>query len=244
MISTGTVANAAGAAATDPATMPASAERPPRLAAEIAGCLEQRARHALETGPDRQDHVRQPQVGEDDPHTHVAGLRNGRAQRLEDPIDDAVVGEHRSPRIDLDQVAGPQRHQYARDEQRLGPRARDPGHEHRDRERDDHVRDRHERRDRDGSEDDRAIDRLVDDRLEVVERQGLDEQAGEFVQPPERGDQQDRQRAEVDDAEPAHRRHEQRGGAHAWAPPRCSRKARPSACHQPLIAVQACTHCG
>ena len=70
---------------------------------------------------------------------------------------------------------------------------------------------------RDGAPDDVAVDRFVDQRFEVFEAESLDHFAAERVDRPEGGDQQDRQRAEVADHQPADRAGEQRPHLQAGA---------------------------
>ena len=102
---------------------------------------------------------------------------------------------------------------------------------------------------------DRPVDGLVDEGLEVVEAEGLADLAAERVDAPERGDQQDRERAEVADDQPADRAGEQGadlqpgaameevGEPAAHRPLRRRRASAPAASTDasdyPLISVQA-----
>ena len=103
--------------------------------------------------------------------------------------------------------------------------------------------------------DDVAVDRFVDERFEVFEAEALDQLAAERVDGPEGGDQQDRERAQVADDQPADRAGQQRPDLEAGAaveevgepvahrPPLRDRlsRHRSRAADQPLIEVQAWT---
>ena len=115
--------------------------------AKVGRRFEQRVRNALEAGVDGQDHVRQPQVAEHQPRVADLGqARTGHAERRERPVDQAVALQDDPPRVDLDQVRGPQRNEHGDDEQATLARRRDARHVVRDRNRQQRVGDRHQDR--------------------------------------------------------------------------------------------------
>ena len=97
----------------------------------------------LEPGVDRQDHVRQPEVREDEPGAGDRVARAAEPEGLEEPVEHPVLGEDDPPRVDLHEVARPERDED-RDDQQV-PRARrdEARHRVRDREGEDRARDRH-----------------------------------------------------------------------------------------------------
>ena len=141
---------------------------------------------------------------------------------LERPVEDPVLGEDRAPRVDLHEVARPQRHQHR--DQRAALRVRGVA--------------TLAMKNAIGNAISAsvtvtaaaiatvrsaivAVDVAVPQRLEVVEREAVDDLAAERVEVPERRDEQDRERAEVRDAEPAERPRQQQTRAAAGAGP-CS----------------------
>ena len=92
----------------------------PRPAAEVRRGLEERGRDPLQARVDRQDHVRQPEVAQHEPG--VGESRRGPGPSMpngcEAPVEEAVALEDRPPRVDLDEVGRPERHQDRDDEQR------------------------------------------------------------------------------------------------------------------------------
>ncbi|MNT63246.1 hypothetical protein D3C72_2010460 [compost metagenome] len=105
-----------------------------RRAAEIGGRLDQVGRHALEGCLDRQDHEGQPDVDEDDEGAGIAdrervaaddgerqpGIEQPQQMQLsQEPGDDAFLGQNQLPRIDLDEIARPERQHDAEIEQHL-----------------------------------------------------------------------------------------------------------------------------
>ena len=87
--------------------------------------------------------------------------------------------------------------------------AGDLGHEEGDREGEQRVGDGDERGDPDRAEGDPPVDVVLPQQLEVVERRLLDDLAAEVVELPEGRDEEDDERAEVGDGEPAQRPAEQ-----------------------------------
>ncbi len=104
----------------------------------------------------------------------------------------------------LDEVCGPERHQHGDNEHTAHRRLRDLCHVEGDREREQDVRDRDKSRDHHRPARDRAVDRLGDDVLVVVERERLLDLAAQLTQRPEGRDEQNGKRAEVAHDEPAH----------------------------------------
>ncbi len=117
-------------------------------------------------------------------------------------------------------------------------------------------RERCRRRDEDGHLDrppgDVTVDGLLEDALEVLERERVDDLAREGVRVPERREEQDEQRAEVDDQQPRERQREERGEPHARMPEEERREPPPRGTPgrrldvrsraqriSPLISVQA-----
>ncbi len=127
-----------------------AAQRPAAVAAEIARRLDVGVGDPLERRVDRQDHERQPDVGEDEPDgdVRVADVRGRQPELLQRPVEDAVVVEDQPPRVDAREVARPERQQHEHEERRADARRREPRHEVRERERDDRVGDRHRGGDR------------------------------------------------------------------------------------------------
>src|SRR4029450_12988892 len=60
-----------------------------------------------------------------------------------------------------------------------------------------------------------SVPGALEERPEVVEREGVDDLGGELVRLPERGEQEDEERAEVDEEEPGERRREEPADAQA-----------------------------
>ena len=126
-------------------------------------------------------------------------------QLLEQPGEDAFLGEDQLPGVDLDQIARPQRQHDAEIEQRLPFAARIARRVVGDREGDDRRGERDHRRHRHGADDDVEVRRPQ--QLAIgLERELAVDQAGELVDREEALQQQREQRAEIDDAEPQHRR--------------------------------------
>ena len=128
---------------------------------------------------------------------------------MQGPVQYPARGQDHAPGVDLDQVARPQRHQHRDDQNGLARAARHLGHVEGDREGQEHVGDRDGGRDGDRAQGNRPVHRLVDERLEVVQREGLGHLAGERVDVPERRCEQDRQRPQVADHQPAKRARQQ-----------------------------------
>ena len=139
-----------------------------RLRAQVLGGGEERVRDPLEPRVDRDDHERQPEVGEhqEDPD-QVVGRRDP------DRAEEAAAGHDRAPDVDLHEVARPERHQDRDDQRPPHLRRRHLRHEEGDREGEQRVHDGDRGGDADGPRDDRPVGRLRDERLEVVERERL-----------------------------------------------------------------------
>ena len=115
----------------DPATMPGSASGSTTVAqraelprAEVGRRLDQRVGDALERRVHRDDHERQPDVGEHQPHrgVRVADVRLGQADVPERPVERPALGEDHDPRVDARQVARPQRQQHRHEQRGCAPR--------------------------------------------------------------------------------------------------------------------------
>ncbi len=91
--------------------------------AQVVGGVDQGVGDPLQAGVDGQDHVGQPQVGEDQPHGHRTETRPFAPDRAEHPVENPFLGQDVPPGVDLDHVAGPQRQQHGDDEGPPGPRA-------------------------------------------------------------------------------------------------------------------------
>ncbi len=108
----------------------------------------------------------------------------------------------------------------------------DAGHVVRDREREHRARDRDGGGHRDRPEGDAAVDRLRSgSSWKFFERRLVHDLGRERVELPERGDEHDRERAEVADDEPSHRPRQERTESHARMPVQVRRElpARPRA---------------
>ena len=174
------------------------------------------------------------------------------AERLDEPLEDSVLREHRTPRVCLDQIRSPERCEHRDDEDALHPRRRDLRHVERDGQRERDVDERDEQGDADGAQGHRLVERAGEHRDDVVEGPGLADLAREAVDRPERRHEQQHERHDVDESEPEQRRAEQQRESH----PRMGRKeggARPrrsatraelrgSRRHQPLISCHASVH--
>ena len=187
------------------------AECRPRLGPEVGRGLEQRTGDPLEPGVDRQDHVRQPQVAEHEPRVRqLVEPGAGDAERAEDPGQKTVSLEDRAPGVRLHQVRRPERQQHGHDQRPALPRRGDAGHVVGDREGEQRIGQGDRHRDPDRPQRDGAVDRVAEDLVErlqrPVERSHL---AGEGILRPEGVHQQDEQRAEVDDHDPAERDEEE-----------------------------------
>ena len=188
---------------------PAEGRAGPR--AEVAGRLEERRRDPLEPGVDRQDHERQPDVAEHDRDGDVARIEDDARDPdlLERPFERPAPGEDHAPRVHADEVARPQRQQHEHEHHGARARAGGAGHVVRDGEGEDRVDDRDQRRHPDGPERDRPVDGVGEQLLEVLERELVGHRRRQRVQVPEGRHEQHDQRAEVDEAEPAHRRRQE-----------------------------------
>ncbi len=145
----------------------------------------------------------------------------------EPPVQHPVVGEDQQPRVDPGQVAGPQRQQDRHVQQGAGPRRRDPRHVVGERERDDGVDHGDSGRHPDGAQHDAAVGRVPEDQREVADVPDPLDVGGEGVDPPERRDEQDRQRGQVDQHEPGQRGRQQQGGPRPRPAPERGRDAGP-----------------
>ena len=143
---------------------------------------------------------------------------------LEQPVEDAFLGEDQLPRINLDQIARPQRQHDAEIEQRLpfapGVARRDIG----DGEGDDGRGDSDVGSHRNGADDDVEVLRLQQFAI-GLERELMDDDAGKIVEREEALQQQRQQRAEIDDAEPEHGRGQQQEDQEPRALPEIIRQA-------------------
>ena len=133
----------------------------------------------------------------------------------EQPVDDPLLSEHRPPDVRLDEVAGRQGCEHRDDEDVPRARGRDSRHVVREREREHRVGDRDVDRHADRPHGDVAVDRLLEQLFEVVERPRVHDLGRERLRAPEGREQEEEQRPQVDDDEPAERRGEQthRAGA-------------------------------
>ena len=194
-----------------------------RRSAEIGRGIDQIGRHPLDRSLDRQDHVGQPDIDKDDEgaderkaqriaadhRDREYGVEHRRQMQLrEHPVDDALLGQDQLPRIDLDQIARPQR-QHDREVEQRFPAPLDVACGHiGDRERHDHRGERHRRGHQHRSDDDIGILRLEQLRI-GRERELAHHQSGEIVDVEKALQQQREQRAEIDDPEPQHRRRQE-----------------------------------
>ena len=198
-------------------------ERPEPARSHVTRRLQVALRHALERSVDRQDHERQPQVREDEPHRRVreADVRVGQADLVQAPVQRALLLQDHAPGVDADDVARPERQQH-HDEQH-GPRARgrDSGHIERDREGEDGVRDGDGAGDPDRVPRDAQVGRVVEaeDLPKVREGPVAGDPAGERVDPVQAGQQQRDERGKIDDADPAEGRQQQAAALQPGAPP-------------------------
>ena len=167
-----------------------AAERLPGLRTEVVGGGHERVRDPLEPRVDGDDHVRQPDVAHDEPDGDVAVAGAVQAEGLERPVEDALLAEDRAPGVDLDQIRGPQRHQHGDHEQALRPGPGDLRHEERQRQRQQRVGHGHRGGDQHRPQRDRPVDRVAEDRLEVVQRERLLDLAAQLAERPEAGGEQ------------------------------------------------------
>ena len=183
------------------------AQRARAARAEVARRLDVGVGDALERRVDRQDHERQPDVREDDPHRGVRVRDPGRRQAdlVQRPVEQPVRVEDQPPRVDAGEVRRPQRQQHEHEQHRPRAAAGDARHEVGERERDDRVGDGDRGGDVDRPQRDGAVGRLVPERAEVVERPVVDQLRRERVDRPERGDEQRDERRDVDERERQHR---------------------------------------
>ena len=204
-----------------------------RPGAEIRRGLDQPLGHPLEGRLGRQDHERQPDVGEHQEHAEV-GDRQGRPadhrQRQhgieqpgepgpgERPADDALLGQDQLPGIDPDQIARPERQHDREVEQRLGPAGRVARHQVGDRKADQRGAQRDRERHADRAQDDVEVGTRGQKVSVGAERQLVDHLAGEVVEGEEALDQEREQRAQIDDAQPEQGRGQQEQGEQARAP--------------------------
>jgi len=107
-----------------------------------------------------------------------------------------------------------------------------------DREGDHRVGQGHQQGGADRPPDDRLVDRFVDQRFEVFEGEFLDGQPAQRVDRPEGGDQQQGERAQVADHQPAHRAGEER--PYLQAPTALEEAGEPMAHRPPLQSRFRC----
>jgi hypothetical protein len=105
---------------------------------------------------------------------------------------------------------------------RARARRRDLRHVEGDREGEHDVGKRHQRRDQDRAEHDVPVDRGLDQLLEVLEAGVVDDLAAEVVELPERCDEQDRERSQIRDQQPADRPRQQQRQLKAGPAPEVS----------------------
>jgi len=183
-------------------------EGPPSSSPEIRRSLQQGARNAFERRVDRQDHVGEPEVTEDDPDRDQGGSdRHVHPGLSEEPFQQPPRGQDQLPREDPDEVVGPER-QHDRDQHRRPAasgskprgvvRHREPEHD---------VGQRHRRRDACRPQDHVSVHGHVDDPLEVRKGELLHDEPGERIQVPEGRRVHNNERPEIDHEEP------QAGGA-------------------------------
>ena len=142
----------------EPATIPGSASgnstlrnvRQPRRA-EVGRGLEEVVRDALERGVHGNDHEREPDVGEDEPHppVRVQQVDVREPDLVQRPVERAVVAEDRPPGVDPNEVARPEREEDRDQQERPCARLRDARHVVREREGEDRVHERDGGRDPD-----------------------------------------------------------------------------------------------
>ena len=99
------------------------AKRAPAARPEIGRGLDVGVGHAFDRRPHRQDHERQPDVAEHDPHrpVGVADVHRAEAHVAERPVDDPVLGEYQPPRVHAHEVARPERDQHRHEQGALQP---------------------------------------------------------------------------------------------------------------------------
>ena len=150
----------------------------------------------------------------------------------ERPVEHPVVREDQGPRVHADEIVGPQRQEHGHEEHCACSRPGHPRHVVRERERNHRVRERDHRCHPGGPQDDAAVRAVLDQQLEVAEVPDAFDVRGEWVDRPERRDQQDHERGQVDDDEPRERRGEEAGGPR----PRTAPQRRRDAGRPPLRA--------
>ena len=162
--------------------------------------------------------------------------RRAEPERLEQPVDEALLAEHRVPGERLHEVARPERREHGDDEDVPRTRRGDTRHVVGDRKGEDRVGDRDEAGHLDRPPGDVAIDVLLEDPPEVVEVPVADDVVRERLRVPERRHQQQHERADVDDDEPGQRRGEQ--GRRAGRARDDGRTTRAAASGSPEAAAQ------
>ncbi len=186
------------------------------MGAHVPRGLDEVVRDPLERGVDGQDHEGQPDVREDDPHRPVRerDVRVRQAEAVQRPVEGAVLGQDRRPGVDPDEVARPEREEDQHEHEGARPPARDPRHVVRQREGQDRVRDGHGGGDPDRASRDPPVRRVArrEELPEVVQRPLVQELAAEGVDRPERRDEEDDERRDVDADEDQHRRAEEPDG--------------------------------
>ncbi len=190
------------------------AKRAPAAGSEIGRGLDVGVGHAFDRRPHRQDHEWQPDVAEHDPHrpVGVADVHRAKADVPEHRVEDPVFREYQPPRVYAHEVARPERDQHRHEQGALQSLGCQPCGVEGEWHRQDRVGHGHRRGDPDRAQRDRAVDGHREKRFEVVERPAVDEVAGEGVHPPQRRDEQQHERRDVDQHEPCPRRGQQQGG--------------------------------
>ena len=130
-------------------------------------------------------------------------------ERRQEAVEHAGLRQDQAPGVDLDEVAAPEGQQDRHDQDAPGARRGHSRDVERDREAHDDAGQRHERRHQERAERDRPVDVGRRDGDVVAQRRRRDDVPGEGIDRPERADEEERERSQVGDQQPAERGGEQ-----------------------------------